>query len=228
MSEVRYETKFILNEMNIAEAMRWIYMHTSMRRAYADRLVHTLYFDDPDFQAVKDNLAGVSQRVKTRLRWYSEDGGISVPALEEKIRDGRLGTKNRKLLPDLRSILMDIPISDIVATVQKELLCTEFGCRVFSKQLSPTLYVSYTREYFEDHDGIRLTIDKNIAFGHIIPSSSISRLQLMSYPACLMEIKFLPEMKERVADMIRGLHLVPMRHSKYLAGMALLGQATYI
>ena len=44
----------------------------------------------------------------------------------------------------------------------------------------------------------------------------------------VMEIKFKPDMKEVVAQLIRPLHATPKRHSKYLIGLATLGYVTYI
>ena len=43
-----------------------------------------------------------------------------------------------------------------------------------------------------------------------------------------MEIKFEPHLKTRIAELIRPLHITPKRHSKYLAGLAMLGKAVYI
>ncbi len=224
----RYELKFILDENDVTETIRWLHVDTAFRTRFPERDVCSLYFDDSEFQSVKDNLAGIANRVKTRMRWYGSNNETSVPVLEQKIREGRLGSKQQIRLSNMQDEFMDMQISSIPARIASEVGNTEFGSRVFDRNLSPSLYVRYKREYYEDHNGIRVTFDKNIKFGYIIPSKPLSALTLVSYPYRVMEIKFPPEMKRRVADLIRGLHLVPKRHSKYLAGLAVFGQVTYI
>ena len=49
-----------------------------------------------------------------------------------------------------------------------------------------------------------------------------------SYPFQVMEIKFEPSMKDKVAKLIKPLHITPKRHSKYLIGLAILGYVVYI
>jgi hypothetical protein len=45
-------------------------LYTTSKKAYDERRVNSLYFDDLSFPAVRDNLAGISQRNKKRLRLY--------------------------------------------------------------------------------------------------------------------------------------------------------------
>jgi len=89
----RYELKFVLDNSSTSDVYHWLNYCTSIKNKYPGRLVNSLYFDDVYFQSVKDNLAGISNRKKTRLRWYQADKNSinSIPNLEFKVRDGRLG-----------------------------------------------------------------------------------------------------------------------------------------
>ena len=72
MKNSRYEIKFVLSDPQLSQALEWIYFHTSAKSAHPNRLVNSIYFDDNDFTAVKDNLIGLSNRSKYRLRWYGD------------------------------------------------------------------------------------------------------------------------------------------------------------
>jgi len=51
---------------------------------------------------------------------------------------------------------------------------------------------------------------------------------LRPYPVKILEIKFDPSKKDLVSSLLQSLHLRPKRHSKYLAGLAVLGMANYV
>ena len=98
----------------------------------------------------------------------------------------------------------------------------------FEEHLVPTLQVSYEREYYETHNGIRITIDQDIQFSDTQLHTILNENNSFSYPFQVMEIKFEPSMKDKVAKLIKPLHITPKRHSKYLVGRAVLGYAVDI
>jgi len=99
---------------------------------------------------------------------------------------------------------------------------------IFGQHLVPTLQVNYEREYYETHDGIRITIDQDIQFSDTQLHARLDENNSFTYPFKVMEIKFEPNMKEVVSKLIKPLHIAPKRHSKYLIGIAILGYAVYI
>jgi len=224
VNKYRYEIKFVLNESSYSEALQWLYVHTNAINKYPDRYINTVYLDNIDYESVKDNLMGISHRLKTRIRWY--DGNPEVK-LEQKIRQGRLGKKETTILDlgeDFSSELSPLELRNLI----NNSLCE-------NKQLTYDYYesilgVRYLRKYFEDQVGFRVTLDENIQFcdlhDEIEPFYSSSGL--VTYEPKVMEIKFDPSIKNYVANLIRHLNMTPKRHSKYLAGMAHLGNAVYI
>ena len=223
-SDYRYEIKFVLDNSRLSDAMQWLYNETTAIKTYDNRKVNSIYFDDVGFSSVRDNLAGVSQRNKFRLRWYG-DQEYSVPIFEVKTKNGRLGRKTTYPINSIKDNLKELNVDNVTSKCAKDLLKHNI---VFDEHLVPTLQVNYEREYYETHDGIRITIDQNIQFSDTQLHSSLNENNSFPYPFQVMEVKFTPNMKEIVSELIRPLHITPKRHSKYLIGLAMLGYAVYI
>ena len=223
-SDYRYEIKFVLDNARLSDAMQWLHNNTTANKKYDNRAVNSIYFDDVDFSSVQDNLAGIAQRNKLRLRWYGLQEN-SLPYFEVKTKNARLGYKTSYPIKSIESDLLELNIEKITSECTKDLAKQNI---VFDKHLVPTLLVNYEREYYETHDSIRITIDQDIQFSETQLHTRLDENNSFPYPFKIMEIKFKPDMKEAVAELIRHLHITPKRHSKYLIGLAILGYAVYI
>ena len=223
-SDYRYEIKFVLDNSRLSDAMQWLYNETTAIKTYDNRKVNSIYFDDVGFSSVRDNLAGISQRNKLRLRWYGEQKH-TLPIFEVKTKNGRLGCKTTYPIQSIENSLMKLNIDKITSKCISGL---EEQNIVFDEHLVPTLQVNYEREYYETHEGIRITIDQNIQFSDTQLHTTLDENNSFPYPFSVMEIKFKPSMKNTVAKLIKPLHITPKRHSKYLVGLAVLGYAVYI
>jgi SPX domain protein involved in polyphosphate accumulation len=222
--DYRYEIKFVLDNARFSDAMQWLYNETTANKTYDNRRVNSIYFDDVGFSSVRDNLAGISQRNKFRLRWYGEQEH-TLPIFEVKAKNSRLGRKSTYPINSIKNSLKELSIDNITSKCIKDLLEHNI---VFDEYLVPTLQVNYEREYYETHDGIRITIDQDIQFSDTQLHTTLDENNSFSYPFKVMEIKFKPSMKETVAKLIQPLHITPKRHSKYLIGLAMLGYVVYI
>jgi hypothetical protein len=220
MTALRYELKFALDEAAFAAAQSWIHTRLPVRRAHPDRQVSSLYFDTPDFKAARENLSGLADRRKVRLRWYG-DGPVR-PGLETKKRIGRLGSKERIDLPELQ------PCASSVQTLVDALHSALGPGPGSGVPLIPTLYVSYRRRYLADGLGLRVTLDEHIQYGLPDVYRSLDEVPAISVSQRVMELKFAPAEKDRVAALLRRTTLTPQRHSKYLMGLARCGCAVYI
>ena len=223
-SDYRYEIKFVLDNSRLSDAMQWLYNETTAIKTYDNRKVNSIYFDDVGFSSVRDNLSGISQRNKLRLRWYGEQKH-TLPIFEVKTKNGRLGCKTTYPIQSIENSLMKLNIDKITSKCISGL---EEQNIVFDEHLVPTLQVNYEREYYETHEGIHITIDQNIQFSDTQLHTTLDENNSFPYPFKVMEIKFKPSMKNTVAKLIKPLHITPKRHSKYLVGLAVLGYATYI
>ena len=171
--------------------------------SYPDRTVNSIYYDDIDFSAYNDNLLGISNRVKYRVRWYGPSlTRIANPILEKKIKINQLGTKEFLKLDDfdLEEGLPDIN------TVKH------------TRPLFPYLIVRYDRTYMESADGlIRATVDRHLQYINLI-NNSLSD-QIYDDDHFILEIKY-DKGHEDIASLC--LQSVPFRltkNSKYVSGM---------
>jgi len=227
-TDYRYEIKFVLNEAALAGFLSWMYLNTSCREKYPARTVNSVYFDDINFKSVRDNLTGAANRMKTRLRWYQSENNhlISTPVWEQKLKSGRLGAKDTVKLHNFGDVIHNFPISEIISLIKHELPENHSSTYDY---LIPTLGVSYLRYYYEDFRGLRVTIDKNIRFrSHFSMSEPLNKNCHISYGSKIIELKFDPLLKNEVSELIRPLRLTPVRHSKYLTGLAMSGLARYL
>ena len=225
----RYEIKFVLNDNEYNEAMNWLYCHTQVLSKYPSRQINSLYFDNIQFQSIQDNLSGIAKRHKTRLRWYhGSKEEVSIPFLEIKAKQGRLGYKHKFKLPKLQNDIFNVNFKDMTDLVKRQLMEQKESVNAFDEYLTPALYVNYNRQYFEDHEGLRLTIDNDINFCDILPYKKLGQSSMIVYPNRIMEIKFEPAQKNKVSDLLKNLHICAKRHSKYLTGMAMFGKVHYL
>lgn len=223
----RYELKFILDERRLHQARGWIAAQTQATAGYCPRVVNSVYYDTADMRSLTDNISGIADRIKIRLRWYGDNNHRNFEGicLEIKRRRGRLNNKQRIALPELTDSMGNW----VHCEIQQELTRRVSGTGG-AEQLPvclPTLQVQYTREYFDDCSGMRLTLDQRIRFFMTPINAKLYFGAGTRYPWAVMEIKFPPHLKSRVADSMRRLRISPRRHSKYAAGLAAYGLATY-
>lgn len=224
MNNYRYEIKFTLNEISYSEAMQWLYSSTNLENRYPDRYINSIYIDNLEYESIRANLAGLSDRVKNRLRWYDN---IQTVRLENKIRNGRLSKKEVFQIDALKSFPTSLTTSEFRSKINNWLVNqSELGFDYYSA----TLGVRYLRKYFEDDNGFRVTFDREIQFTDLYDDEmSFSRSRrLVDYSPIIMEIKFDPSLKNYVNSILRLLNMSPKRHSKYLVGMAHLENIMYV
>jgi hypothetical protein len=221
--QLRNEKKYILNNNKYNQFLKWLLSGTFMKKKYINRHVNSLYIDDLENTSVKDNLIGISNRSKKRFRWYSENNFTSAVSFEEKIKTGKLGYKKKFKLNS--QIVDNVPIKELINKFIREL---EGNKHFFQKYFIPTLYVSYERSYYEDVNGARVTLDSNICYGHINQFSTLKNIKKYSYDYVIAEIKYNDKHSDFTNTSLRDLELIPQRHSKYLVGRAILGDANYL
>ena len=227
-NDYRYELKFILEPNKMFHLLEWI-KFLGAKEKYATRINNSIYFDDSEKSAFRENLLGAPQRKKIRIRWYENNyKDLSNLNLEIKEREGRLNRKKTIPLEKFLPLINKKPIWEINEKIQKFIRDTNPENTILQQILLPELFIKYQRSYFETKDSIRFTFDSDIQFSNTINRLSIRELKPIDYGMSVMEIKFFPENKNRVVDILRRTNLTPKRHSKYLVGSAILKSAIYI
>ncbi|MDG1707553.1 MAG: polyphosphate polymerase domain-containing protein [Emcibacteraceae bacterium] len=228
MQDRRHEIKFILDDIRINDAEKWLYHSTACHNSFPTRKVNSIYFDDTQYSSLRDNLMGLANRAKLRLRWYStlEDKECISPKVEMKIREGRVGYKKSSPINTHNYDFLNKNYNKLYEFLYSQLHShKEFS---LDKFFIPTLHVSYDRSYFEAPNGIRITFDRNITFYDPGQNQTPLTANGHKYNRIIMEIKFPPEQKIHIAKLLRSSNLTPQRHSKYVAGLATFGRAIYI
>ena len=220
----RYEIKFIFNSHEIFEFRQMLILKTSFKKIYDPRVVNSIYFDDVNNMSAVDNLAGISRRKKYRLRWYGRSF-IDPITFEVKIRKNKIGYKEYYDLTQDQKKLNKLKLHKIARMFEEKL---DSENKNPSFQLFPRLQLEYLREYFENNEGIRLTIDNQIKFWPTFEHSYAYHGESISYDKKIVELKFSKELYPNVVNFLRNTSLLPKRHSKYLVGLAKLGEAKYI
>ena len=217
----RYEIKYVLNDNNFNEALNFLYLHSKAKKKFNIRTVNSLYFDDDNLSLAKDNLDGLSNRKKLRLRWYNQENNLNF---EIKTKKNRFNSKKIFPINILKSNIQKLKIKEINELCKKEIFNSRFEFYNFHK---PILGVKYEREYFENFEGIRITIDKKIKFFDIYNNRRIDQMTIKNYNFKILEIKFHPELLPSAKNIIKKFKILSMRNSKYLTGLNLLNYLSY-
>ena len=168
---MRREVKFLLTQKDDAWARSYIFRHKAgFLKEYEDRYVNNLYFDTPDFKNYYDNLNGISDRVKVRLRWYGDMTRLDRPALELKHKRNAYGWK-RVHKVNQRLFLKYTQWQELIRGLHSPIIKDIIG----SMGYRATLCNRYLREYYRSGcRRFRLTLDTHLIYMPQYISSTIN------------------------------------------------------
>ncbi len=164
----RFERKFTVPDyFSFKEIEHQIKQNSALfRGVFHKRQVNNIYFDTEGYNDYFDNVLGVSDRKKIRIRWYGDTfGEISKPVLEIKIKKGLVGDKwSYKLNPfTLDKNFTNAYIQSIFKESGIPLPILESV-----KMVVPTLLNSYSRTYYLSADNrFRITLDFDLLYHKI-------------------------------------------------------------
>ena len=69
---MRSEIKIPINNNFELYFDNWINFKSKIQKQYKDRFINSIYYDNDNFTTARDNLAGISNRRKYRIRWYND------------------------------------------------------------------------------------------------------------------------------------------------------------
>ena len=87
----RLEIKFVFSDLEYLSALEIIDDLPMLTRAYSDRTISSVYFDTLEGGYAKDNLIGLSNRLKLRFRYYNNN--YTIGFFETKLKKNKVGTK---------------------------------------------------------------------------------------------------------------------------------------
>jgi hypothetical protein len=188
---------------------------------FPPRLVQSLYLDTPFQKALEENLAGLSERAKVRLRWYGPEARAVRAVLERKCRENSLGWKETLPLAE--------PVT--IAGAERRLLVDELRRRSDPRWrarlagLEPAQWVRYEREYFTSADlRVRLTLDHALALFDQRRRGRLADDEPTPAPRVLvLELKCAPEHLDGARAILARLPIPLGRCSKFTLAAAHAG-----
>jgi hypothetical protein len=215
----RFERKYHIQEVPAWEVEHWVRRSPALfSEVFVPRHVNNIYLDSPQLGAYFENLQGIADRTKLRIRWYGPLlGPIRKPILEFKIKRGMVGTKEFfplhpfSLEPGfgIQTLQVVFAQSDLPSSLRLELAAVE-----------PTLINRYHRKYFVSADGhYRITIDTALEFYRVHRHHNRFLARATLPDSTVMELKYAGEI-DRIDDRIANFFPFRVtRMSKYVTGV---------
>ena len=183
--------------------------------------INNIYFDNSRFKFFFENIDGVSERMKTRIRWYGNlKGKIKKPVLEFKQKHGLTGSKTSIALPSF----------DL-----KDIYCQSFLYSLFKKSnldmrkkdlmlsLKPTLINRYQRKYFLSFDQkFRVTLDHHLKYYPVSSPEQLSSCGLKDSLSMIMELKYSPIYQLESNNITQEFPFRVIKNSKYVRGIQII------
>lgn len=215
----RYERKFLVSELTGHEIEAIVKLHPALfSEIYQPRYINNLYFDSFAMKNYFDNVDGVADRIKVRIRWYGDMfGHIEKPILEFKIKKGSLG---RKVSFPLQSFFIDENLQlDCIASVFESSDLPE-DLRLNLCAVEASLLNRYRRKYFISGDKkYRITIDTELTFFQIANARFLHKY--VDFASTVLEVKYDPAENKYARRITSHFPFRMTRSSKYVNGIDL-------
>jgi len=211
---MRYERKYKIDDISLALLKQAILLHpASFTKIYPDRQINNIYFDTIGLHTFHQNVDGVAERKKYRVRWYNtEVGNIQQPQFEIKARYNQLGTK--KIVPVSTFNLHHL--TPLIKTVNQH-------SQTFN-ELRPVLLNSYMRSYYGTRDGqYRITIDRNLRYFSFLTGQKFYRHSVTD-AGMVLEIKYDENLDDSTDRILQHIPFRQTKSSKYVTGVLLCTQ----
>lgn len=219
LSDFRYERKFLVSELTSHEIEAIVNLHPAVfSEIYYPRYVNNLYFDSFTMKNYFNNVDGVADRIKVRIRWYGDMfGAIEEPVLEFKIKKGSV---SRKVSFPLMRFFIDEHLQlECIADVFESSDIPE-GLRFNLSAMEASLLNRYRRKYFLSGDRkYRITIDSEMAF-YPIPNARFLH-KYVDFVSTVLEVKYDPADNQYASKVTSHFPFRMTRSSKYVNGIDL-------
>lgn len=213
---LEHEEKFILPAARSQAALGLLRLGLRPDPQYPRGIVHSVYFDTPDWKHLGEKVGGNFHKSKLRVRWYgsfAEDIPEGGSWVEVKVRLGSARSKLRLPVGPSAELLARTPLTDPMFQSLKSAL-GELGVPV-SGNLRPVFEISYRRHRFVDPlDGDRISLDSGIKVTRVNSRVCHGFLGL-TLPMAVIEIKGPGGRLPRVLRRDRRLNLRRSSFSKY-------------
>jgi hypothetical protein len=219
MGECRYERKFLVERLDVQQVRALVKLHPGMfYEPYPPRYVNNLYLDTVGLDNYFDNVAGVGERHKVRIRWYGElFRAVEEPVLEFKVKSGLVGSKHT--YPFAPFSLDD---RFCHRYYRERLEKTDLPGRVkqYMRSLRVVLCNRYYRWYFATRDRrFRVTVDAEMSFCQVRGAGNRFVHRRVDHGRVVLELKYARALDVQ-ADRVAGFFPFGVtKNSKYVTGI---------
>ena len=200
---MRNEIKFKFYQRDLLKVKEQL-IKSSFNWIYPKRLINNIYFDTSSKNSLNDNIEGLKYRTKYRARWYGEFGleDQKEICLECKIKNNSLGWKKT-----IKIVFNDdLKLKEKLSAISNKIKIYE------SKRYMPVIINQYSREYLENPNGTRITIDSNIKYFNYL------NIKTVNDPNLILEVKFGVNHYFNF-DFLKNLNLIASKNSKFVNGI---------
>jgi len=219
LEKFRFERKFFITDCSHRVVESIVKHHPAMfREIYHPRYNNSIYLDTPGLTSYNDNLLGLSERLKTRVRWYGKlFGSIDCAVLELKYKKALTGTKMKYELAPFN--LTDSYSYDYQQEVFA-LSALPGAIQEYLRTLQPTILIRYHRKYYESADHrFRITLDTDIEFYRLRPRGNSFLDRYVDRNSMVMELKCDEEHGDMIDDVTSRIPFRLTKSSKYISGI---------
>ena len=209
---MRYERKYKIENLSLSLVEQSIRLHPAgFRKIFPDRQVNNIYFDTSDWTTFKENVMGIAERKKFRVRWYGENlQEVEKPVFEIKIKSNQLGDKISHPISPFQLSNLAILMKEVQQLSKANL------------PLTPTLLNSYNRSYFGTPDGkYRITIDRNMRYFSMTNNAQFYNYRVQNEEVVL-ELKYEEALDLATDRITQHLPFRMTKSSKYVNGIELV------
>lgn len=219
----RFERKYHVTDLPMPEIESLVRRNPALfRTAYPPRTINNIYLDTPNHRSLFENLDGLADRVKARIRWYGPMmGEVKRPVLEFKIKRGMVGAKDAF---ELKPFVMEIGMSaePIFSSLAGSHLPEDLHRGL--QNFEPVMLNRYERKYYVSADQhYRITLDWHLEYYRFDRHGNMFRCQLRDHESTVVELKYsgdIDRIDERVASYFP---FRVTRMSKFVTGMHVMG-----
>ena len=207
----RFERKWLFKSNNyLALINSLLRSKLFFRTQYPSRKVNSIYFDTHDYISIRQNLDGISEKKKIRIRWYGSKDTIVNPVIEIKSKKGFETKKEIVTIKELHNLRLS---NSKNLEMIKEKLNVKLNLK---KIIYPLLTTHYDREYFISLNGkIRATIDYNL---RSIFLNNFSQMDIVKNfkNICILELKYSTSLDKYVRKNLKDISLRLSKNSKFV------------
>ena len=216
-SEYRYERKFFIDNLTIEKIESIVRLNSFVfSEIYSSRYINNIYFDTNSFSNYFDNVDGLSNRFKVRVRWYGElFGKVKEPRLEIKLKRGLIG-KKLSIPMNAFHLNNETNIKNLInfkTLAQKKI-------NINLNNFEPKLLNRYKRKYFlSKNKKFRITIDDNQIFYHTKNKNNYFLNFYKDLDSKVLEIKYDKSYDSHINKVSSSLPFRLSKSSKYITGI---------